>query len=149
MNRREALASMACAGVAATIPGAALAKSPAASRATWDKAMADLERAKAASDAFDAPFWRIEEAFKVEADNVTHVTVEGGGYGRPMTTADRDVVMYARGSCRDLRYVETCAYADAKARQQFVDAADARDDLITEIDKRLGRSAANDHYDAL
>ena len=134
------------------IPGAQAATKAAtsqSSRSAWDKAMADLERAKAASDAFDAPFLRIEDTFKAEADKVPHVTVEGGGYGRLMTTADRDVVMYARKSCSSLRNVEACAYADAKARQQLVDVADARDATIAAIDKLLGRSAANNRYDTL
>jgi hypothetical protein len=149
MNRREMLTGMAVAGATVALSAPTIAKDRPVSRAAWDKAMGDLQRAKAASDAYDAPFWRIDEAYRAAIAKVPHATVEGGGYGRPLTTADRDVVVYARNSCKSLRYVETCAYADAKARQEFVDLADARDAQIELIDRRVGWTAANEHYEAL
>ena len=121
MNRREVLTGMALASAAAVIPAAAMAASNAQpDSAAWDRAMAELNRASTAADAFDDDLWRIDAAYRAEADQVPHVTVEGGGYGRPLTTADRDVVMYARSDCKSLGYVETCAYDDAKARQHGV-----------------------------
>lgn len=149
MNRREMLTGMVVAGATVALPVAAIAKSLPASRAAWDAAMADLERAKAASDAFDGPLCRIEEAFQAECDKVPHVTIKGGGYGVSLTTADRHVVARARHGSKSLRYVEQCAYADAKAEQQLADAADARDAKIAAIDNRLGRSVAHAHSDAL
>jgi hypothetical protein len=148
VNRREVLTGMALTGAAVAIPTAAMSTARPDRRA-WDRAFAALQAAQKASDDFDAQFWRIEEAFKAEADKVPHVTIESGGYGRPLTTADQDVVRRARHGSASLRYVEICAYADVKAEQQLADAADARDAQIKAIDDRLGRSTANDHYDKL
>lgn len=147
MNRREMLTGMAVAGATVALSAPSIAKTLPASRAEWDRAMDGLERAKAASDAYDSPFWRIEDAFKAEFDKVPHVTVEI--YGRQISTANWDEVAMARSSGRSIRYVEECAYEGVKAHQQLVDAADARDAKIKAIDDRLGRSAANERYDAL
>ena len=111
LSGRQSLAGLSVLGTAA-IPGAQAATkaaTPQSSSGAWDKAMADLERAKAAHEAYDAPYSCIEEAFKAEANKVLHVTVEMRG--RP--------------------------------------AADARNAKIKAIDKRLGRSAAVKHSDAL
>ncbi len=149
MNRREVLTGIAIASAATVIPAAALAASSQPDRAAWDRAMAELNRAKATADAFDPDLWRIDDAYRAEAEQVPHATVEGGGYGRTLTTADHDVVMYARTDCKRLRYVEACAYSDARARHQFVVLADARDAKLDAIDRRLGFSAAHDHSDKL
>lgn len=134
--------------LAAPDPAAAhTAERPPASREEWDKAMADFERAKAWSEAYETTFWTVENAFKAEADQVPHTTVEI--YGRTVSTAQWDEVGMARSNGQSLRYVEKCAYADVKARQELVDAADARDATIAEIDQRLGRSAVNERMDAL
>jgi hypothetical protein len=148
VNRREVLTGMGLASAAVVIPAAAFGQARPDRRA-WDHAFAALQTAKKAGDDFDARFWRIEEAFKAETDKIPHVTIDGGGYGSPLTTADRDVVQWARRDRASLRYVEICAYADAKARHHLAVAADARDAQIAVIDQRLGRSAANNHYDAL
>jgi hypothetical protein len=66
-----------------------------------------------------------------------------------LTTANRFDVIGARLDCASLRYVEACAYADVKARQEFVDAADKRDELIAEIDQRFDWDAVNERTDAL
>jgi hypothetical protein len=149
VNRREVLTGMALASAAVAVPATVMAGSLPASRAAWDRAMASLMRANAAHDAFDAPYWRIEEAYQAAVNAVPHVTIDGGGYGRALTTADRDVVQWARRDIASVRYVEACAYADVKASQQLVDATDARDAQIKAIEQRLGRNAANDHFDAL
>ena len=148
MNRREVLTGMALASAATVIPAAAVAASNAQpDRAAGDRAMAELNRAKAASDAFDEHLTRVDEAYRAAAGEVPHATVEK--YGRTISTADRDEVARARSSCKSLRYVETCAYEGARADQQLVDAADARDAQLKAIDQQVGWRAANDHYDAL
>jgi hypothetical protein len=148
VNRREVLTGMALASAATVIPAAATAASNVQpDRAAWDRAMAALNCAKAEADAFDDELWRIDAAYHFEADQVPHVTVEK--YGRTISTANRDEVAWARSGCKSLRYVETCAYEGAKADQQLVDAADARDAKLKAIDKRLGYGAAHDHNDAL
>ena len=118
MNRREVLSGMALASAAVAVPAVALAEALPDRRA-WDRAFAALQAAHKASDDFDAPFWRIEDAYQAAIMGLPPVTVEKNG--RTISTAG----------------------------PQLVDAADARDAQLAAIDKRLGRSAANDHYDRL
>ena len=147
MNRREVLTGMAVAGATVALSAPTIAKSVPASRAEWDAALAELKRAKAASDAFDPELTRIDEAYQTAVDQVPHVIVEIDG--RKISTANEMEVSWARNGSRSLRYVEACAYSSVKASQQLVDAADARDAQLKAIDERFGWRAANSHYDAL
>lgn len=146
-TRRQLLAGIAVASATVAISAPTIAKSLPANRAAWDRAMASHDRAKAAADAFDGPFWRIEDAYKAEVDKLPHVTITSGS--RPMSTSDEYEVRHARADAQSLRYVEICAYADVKARYELAAAADVRDAKIAAIDRRLGRTAANDRSDAL
>ena len=148
MNRREVLTGMALASASVAIPAAALAHSMAQpNRAAWDGALAALTAAHKASDDFEARFWPIEKAYQAAVKDVPHVIVDKGG--RQISTEDQQEVNWARSSAGNIRYVEASAYADVKANQQLVEAADARDAQITAIDQRLGRSTANSHCDTL
>jgi hypothetical protein len=113
----------------------------------WAEAFDAYKAAIAASDSFDAEYDRISEAYKAEVAGIPHV--ETNFSGRRVSSADPFEVRSARRSASDIRYVETCAYADVKERQDFVDAVNARDALVMEIDERLGYSEASDRYDAL
>ena len=142
MNRREALAIIACAGVAATIPGSALAKCQ-PDRTTWDRAMAAYERANSVSDAFDSKLERVWKAHEAAVADVPHITSGDIGYGHEVSTAKHDRMHWLRADMASVRYLEPCAYADHKARQQFLDKADKREAVIAEIDARTGYSAAH------
>ena len=148
MNRREVLTGMALASASVAIPAAALANSMVQpNRAAWDRALASLTAAHKASDDFEPAISRIEEAYQAAIKDVPHVIVDVSN--RPISTENQQQVMWARSSARNIRYVEASAYADVRANQQLVEAADARDAQISAIDKRLGRSDAHDQYDAL
>jgi hypothetical protein len=106
-------------------------------------------QAVAASDAFDPEYDRIDKAHQAEVNAVPHVTKPGGGYGHTLSTANTHDVARARRGSSSLRYVETCAYDDVKAEQEFVDAADARDEVIEGIHRKYNWDAVNKRYDAL
>ena len=148
MNRREVLAGMALASASVAIPAAALGNTMAQpNRAAWDRALASLKAAHKASDDFEPTIWRILEAYKAAVKKVPNTTVEV--YGRSVSTADSQEVSWARHGEQNLRYVEVCAYEGVKGRHKLAEAANARDAKIAAIDKRLGRTAANNHHDAL
>jgi len=149
VNRREMLTGMAVAGATVALSAPTIAKTLPASRAAWDKAMADLERAKAASDAYEVEYWRVEAAYRADVDKVPHVTSGDMGMGRRISTADSDEVRRMRAGLVSVRYLETCAYVDHKARQDFIDAADARDAQIAAINQLHRWDAVNEHYDNL
>jgi hypothetical protein len=147
VNRREVLTGIAFGSAAVAVPAAAMAKTLPAGRTAWDRAMADLERAKAASDAYEVEYWRIEAAYKADVDKVPHFTVEIDG--RSISTADSRQVAWARHDARNIRYVEACAYNSVRQRQQLADAADARDARIAAINQHHRWDAVNEHYDGL
>ena len=147
MNRREVITGMALASAAVAVPTAAIAKKLPASRVAWDRAMADLQRAKAASDSYETEYWRIEATYRADVDNLPHVTVEIDG--RSISTADSTQVAWARHDARNVRYVEACAYDSVRQRQQLADAADARDEQIAAINQLHRWDAVNEHYDGL
>ena len=152
LSRRETLVGIALCGATAAIPvtGASMAKGmQQPDRSAWDRAMANYERAVAASDAYDAEYEHIAAAHLSAIEAVPHVTMPNPDRGRTLTTANRHDVAMARSSCRNLRYVEVCAYDGVKENQAFVDAADKRDAVIAQIDRRFNWDAVNEHYDAL
>ena len=149
LNRRNALAAIAATAIAMPAAASLRPNSARSDRRAWDRAMAAYRQALARSDAYEAEFDRISTKYCQAVDQVPHVTVSGSGYGYPLTTANPDIVDRVRSSAKSLRYVEICAFDDVKARQQFLDAADARDVLIATIDNRIGWTRAGQHYDKL
>ena len=64
MNRREMLTGMAVAGATVALTAPTIAKSLPASRAAWDKAMADFERTRAHRDAYDPTLGNLGNAIQ-------------------------------------------------------------------------------------
>lgn len=152
LSRRETLVGIALCGATAAVPiaGASMANAmQLPDRKAWDHAMADHERAVAASGAYDAEYERIASSHSLAVESVPHVTMPNPNRGRILTTANWHDVSMARSSCRSLRYVEVCAYDGVKENQAFVDAADKRDAVIADIDRRFDWDAVNERYDAL
>ena len=133
MNRREVLTGMAVAGATVALSAPTIARGLPASRSAWNKAMANLDRAKAASDAYEPEYWRIEAAYRADVESVPHVMVQTAS--RSVSTADLHEVAWARHSARNTRYVEACAYDLVRDNQRLADAADARDAQIAAINQ--------------
>lgn len=150
LSRRQALVGIGLAGAAVAVPlSGAIASG--VDRSAWDAAVAELARAQAAADAFTTKVERINDAFDRLKSKVPHVEVPNP-YGPPSSktsTANHHHVQWARGSARDVRYLEECAYETHRSEMALVDAANAREAKIARIDARLGYSASNDHHDAL
>lgn len=127
-------------------------------RAAWNAAMADLQSARAASDAFDGELDAIETAHRAAVQEVPHVPVRPDPYsGRlsPVTTADEHFVQRARRLVKDVdegrcrldplphlqEHLQLC--------RELVAAADERAATLRSIDDRFGWSKAHEHYEAL
>lgn len=146
-------------GAAAALPAIATLSAPALAtvatdRRAWKRAFAAMEKAKAALDADDQIYDRINSKYRAACQAIPHVTTQAtyedyAGQRATMTTAEPEHVVLAKRMLRGLKsygadsadYVATC--------RELLAAHEEREAAMQRINDSLGYGAAYDRNEDL
>lgn len=143
-TRREAIAAIAATSIAAP----AFALPTAKDSGAWDQAMAYFRHCEAAVNAYAHRHDEAEERYRAAVKVLPHEAVEYQG-GLVVTTADQWAIDNARRSVKGVVYLEPCAFEHHKNSMALLDAVEARNAKIAEIDQRVGWTVTSERYEAL
>jgi hypothetical protein len=152
VTRRQSLVGVGAVAVTplALASVAAVAKTHQPDRRAWDKAMSGYKHYRALADAIADRLDKLEDAYQAVRGAVPHVSV-GTSVSGEMSTANDFLVSMAKVTVKrpPLPDSQPEYKRHFEQSEKLLEAVERREAEFRAIDKRMGRSALNDKYEAL